>query len=204
MLSDTIALITSFITGLAGPLIVLFFKHRIERNRKKPDMLTDALQTSEKVVEKLDFIKMEFEADRVWVTQFHNGGHFYPTGKSIAKFSLIYETVNVGVGSIQNNFQNIPVNLFSKSINHLLEYDIIEIPDFKDETISTYGLKYIAEDTGCKSGYIFAIKNFEGKFIGSLGLDFTRKKTKLTSEDVHQLFNYATAIAGVLSSHLES
>jgi hypothetical protein len=196
--------IASFITGLAGPIAVLYFKHRIEKNKKKPDMLTEALQTSEKVMDKLDFIKNEYEADRVWITQFHNGGHFYPTGKSIAKFSLIYETVNIGVGSIQNNFQNIPVNLFSKSINFLLEHDTIEISDYKDEAIPTYGLKYIAEDTGCKSSYIFAIKSFEGKFIGSLGLDFTKKKTKLTSEDVHHLSNYATGIAGVLSSHLES
>lgn len=196
--------IASFITGLAGPIAVLFFKHRIEKSKKKPDMLTEALQTSEKVMDKLDSIKNEYGADRVWITQFHNGGHFYPTGKSIAKFSLIYETVNIGVGSVQNNFQNIPVNLFSKSINYLLEHDIIEIPDYKDETISTHGLKYIAEDTGCKSSYIFAIKSFEGKFIGSLGLDFTKKKTKLTPEDTHHLSNYATGIAGVLSSHLES
>ena len=197
------SIIAAFITGFAGPVLVQIIRQYIEKRKEKPDMLTDALETSEKVMDKLDHIKAEYEADRVWITQFHNGGHFYPTGKSIAKFSLIYETVNIGVGSVQNNFQNIPVNLFSKSINYLLEHDIIEIPDYKDETISTYGLKYIAEDTGCKSGYIFAIKGFDGKFIGSLGLDYTKKKTKLTPEDIHHLFNYATSISGVLSNHLE-
>ena len=198
------SIIAAFITGFAGPVLVQIIRQYIEKKKEKPDMLTDALETSEKVMDKLDHIKAEYEADRVWITQFHNGGHFYPTGKSIAKFSLIYETVNIGVGSVQNNFQNIPVNLFSKSINYLLEHDIIEIPDYKDETISTHGLKYIAEDTGCKSGYIFAIKSFDGKFIGSLGMDYTKKKTKLTPEDVHHLFNYATSIGGVLSNHLES
>ena len=197
------SIIAAFITGFAGPVLVQVIRQYIEKRKEKPDMLTDALETSEKVMDKLDHIKAEYEADRVWITQFHNGGHFYPTGKSIAKFSLIYETVNIGVGSVQNNFQNIPVNLFSKSINYLLEHDIIEIPDYKDETISTHGLKYIAEDTGCKSGYIFAIKGFDGKFIGSLGLDYTKKKTKLTPEDIHHLFNYATSISGVLSNHLE-
>lgn len=197
------SIIAAFITGFAGPVLVQIIRQYIEKKKEKPDMLTDALETSEKVMDKLDHIKSEYEADRVWITQFHNGGHFYPTGKSIAKFSLIYETVNIGVGSVQNNFQNIPVNLFSKSINYLLEHDIIEIPDYKDETISTHGLKYIAEDTGCKSGYIFAIKSFDGKFIGSLGMDYTKKKTKLTPEDVHHLFNYATSIGGVLSNHLE-
>ena len=198
------SIIAAFITGFAGPVLVQVIRHYVEKRKEKPDMLTDALETSEKVMDKLDHIKAEYEADRVWITQFHNGGHYYPTGKSIAKFSLIYETVNIGVGSVQNNFQNIPVNLFSKSINYLLEHDIIEIPDYKDETISTHGLKYIAEDTGCKSGYIFAIKGFDGKFIGSLGLDYTKKKTKLTPEDIHHLFNYATSISGVLSNHLES
>lgn len=197
------SIIAAFITGFAGPVLVQVIRQYIEKRKEKPDMLTDALETSEKVMDKLDHIKAEYEADRVWITQFHNGGHYYPTGKSIAKFSLIYETVNIGVGSVQNNFQNIPVNLFSKSINYLLEHDIIEIPDYKDETISTHGLKYIAEDTGCKSGYIFAIKGFDGKFIGSLGLDYTKKKTKLTPEDIHHLFNYATSISGVLSNHLE-
>ena len=198
------SIIAAFITGFAGPILVQIIRQYIEKKKEKPDMLTDALETSEKVMDKLDHIKAEYEADRVWITQFHNGGHYYPTGKSIAKFSLIYETVNIGVGSVQNNFQNIPVNLFSKSINYLLEHDIIEIPDYKDETISTHGLKYIAEDTGCKSGYIFAIKSFDGKFIGSLGMDYTKKKTKLTPEDIHHLFNYATSIGGVLSNHLES
>jgi len=198
------SIIAAFITGFAGPVLIQIIRHYVEKNKKKPDILTDALETSEKVIDKLDHIKAEYEADRVWITQFHNGGHYYPTGKSIAKFSLIYETVNIGVGSVQNNFQNIPVNLFSKSINYLLEHDIIEIPDYKDETISTYGLKYIAEDTGCKSGYIFAIKSFDGKFIGSLGMDYTKKKVKLTPEDIHHLFNHATSIGGVLSNHLES
>lgn len=197
------SIIAAFITGFAGPILVQVIRQYIEKKKEKPDILTDALETSEKVMDKLDHIKAEYEADRVWITQFHNGGHYYPTGKSIAKFSLIYETVNIGVGSVQNNFQNIPVNLFSKSINYLLEHDIIEIPDYKDETISTHGLKYIAEDTGCKSGYIFAIKSFDGKFIGSLGMDYTKKKTKLTPEDVHHLFNYATSIGGVLLNHLE-
>lgn len=197
------SIVVAFITGILGPVTVLVIRHFVEKSKKKPDMIAEALEMSERVVTKLDHIKEEFKADRVWVTQFHNGGHFYPTGKSMAKFSVIYETVDVGVGSIQNNFQNIPVNLFSKSINYLLEHDIIEIPDFKDETIATHGLKYIAEDTGCKSGYLFAIKTIEGKYVGTLGLDYTKKKVKLDHHDVSHLSVHASAIGGVLSGQLD-
>ena len=166
-------------------------------------MVADAVEIGNLVTAKIEHIKEEFNADRVWIAQFHNGGHFYPTGKSIAKFSVFYETVKVGIQSIQNNFQNIPVNLFSKSINQLLENSIIEIYDYKDETIPTFGMKYIAEESGCKSGYLFAIKSIDGKFIGTLGLDFTKRKTKLDIESINQLAIHASAISGVLMTHLQ-
>jgi hypothetical protein len=193
--------IVAFITGIVGPLLILFLKNRMDKN-KKPDIVREALQVGELIMSKIEHIKDEFHADRVWIMQFHNGGHFYPTGKSIAKFSFIYEVVSLGTNSIQMNFQNIPVNLFSRSINQLLENDIIEIPDFKDETISTYGLKYIAEDTGCKSGYLFAIKTIDDKFIGVLGLDFVKNQTTLDMESVNHISNHAASIGGVLMNHL--
>ena len=194
--------IVAFITGVVGPLVLLYFKNKIEK-KEKPDMVKEALQVSELITTKIEHIKDEFKADRVWITQFHNGGNFYPTGKSMAKFSIIYETVSQNTSSVQLNFQDIPVNLFSKSINQLLENDVIEISDFKDETVATFGLKYIAEDTNCKSAYLFAIKTIDNKFIGVLGLDFTKRKTKLDMESINHLQVHASSIGGVLMRHLE-
>jgi hypothetical protein len=196
------SVIVAFITGVFGPVSVLFIKNLMDKRKKKPDMVKETLRVSELVNHKIDHIREEFHADRVWVTQFHNGGNFYPTGKSIAKFSIMYETVNPGISSVQTNFHNIPVNLFSKSINELLNNDVIEIPDYKDETIATFGLKYIAEDTGCRSGYLFAIKTIDDKFIGTLGIDYTKKKTKLDMESINHLLVHATSLGGVLMNHL--
>ena len=196
-------IIVAFITGVLGPVLLLIVKHYYEKGKTKPDMVAEALETSEKVLGKLDHIKDEFNADRIWITQFHNGGHFYPTGKSIAKFSMVYEVVNANAISVQSSYQNIPVSLFSKSTNYLLENDIIEISDFKDDTIATHGLKYVAEEGGCKSGYLFAIKTIDDKFIGCLGLDFVKRKTKLDMESINHLAVHATAIGGVLHNHLQ-
>jgi hypothetical protein len=197
------SVIVAFITGVLGPVILLFIKNKLDKRNQKPDMVIETLKVSELVMSKLDRIKDELKPDRVWVTQFHNGGNFYPTGKSMAKFSVIYETVRTGVPSIQSNFQNIPVNLFSKSINYLLENESIEIADYKDETIATFGLKYVAEDTGCKSGYLFPIKSIDGKYIGTLGLDYTKRKTKLDEEDIQHLKMYSASLGGVLMNHLQ-
>ena len=196
-------IVIAFISGVVGPIGVLYLKHWLDKRKVKPDMVKETLRVSELVTTKIEHIKDEFDVDRVWITQFHNGGNFYPTGKSMAKFSIMYETVHPGVASVQSNFHNIPVNLFSKSINELLSNDIIEISDFKDDTIATFGLKYIAEDTGCKSAYLFAIKTIDDKFIGTLGLDYTKRKKKLDMESINHLQVHATSLGGVLMTHLE-
>ena len=193
--------IVAFITGVLGPILVLYIKSVLDKKNPN-DMVRDTLRVSELVTTKIEQIKDEFDSDRVWITQFHNGGSFYPTGKSMAKFSIIYESVAPGATSIQSNFHNIPVNLFSKSINQLLENDLIEVPDYKNEEIHTFGLRYVAQDTGCKSGYLFAIKTIEGKFIGTLGLDYTKKQHKLDEESIIQLQVHASSLGGVLMTHL--
>ena len=122
--------------GVLGTLGAIWLKHKLS-SRKKPDMVKETLLLSEIITSKIEEIREGTKSDRVWITQFHNGGHFYPTGKSMAKFSIIYETVNTGVNSVQSNFQNIPVNLFSKSLNRLAISDTIEIPDYKDVSVAT-------------------------------------------------------------------
>jgi len=198
-MTDTIWV--AIIGGIIGPIIVLTINWYLNNKlgKKKKDIVADALEVSEQVISKLENIREKYHADRVWITQFHNGGNFYPTGKSIAKFSMVYETVGGGIPSVQQNFQNIPVSLFSKSMNHLLENDLISIPDFKDENTATYGLEFVAETTGCKSGYLFAVKTIDNKFIGVLGMDYYQKKTKLAQEEVTDINRISIALGGVLS-----
>lgn len=201
MLNNYVGIIVAFITGVLGPVAVIVVKNWLNSKKKKPDIVKDALKVSGMVNDRLDTIREEYNADRVWVTQFHNGGNFYPTGKSIAKFSVIYETVDADVNSIQSSFRNIPVNLFSKSINQLLNNDKIIIPDYKDVTVATYGLKYVAESTNCKSGYLFAIKTIDEKFIGTLGLDYTKEKMNLSQQSINELEKHASVLGGVLMTY---
>jgi hypothetical protein len=203
MFENLTSIIIAFITGVIGPILIIYIKNRLESKKAKPDMVMDTLRVSELVNQRIDHIKEEFNADRVWISQFHNGGNFYPTGRSMAKFSIMYESVGPNVGSVQTNFKNIPVNLFSRSINELLQNDVIEIPDFKDEKTATYGLKYVAEESGCKSAYLFAIKTIEDKFIGVLSIEYTKRKKDLDIESINHLQVHASSIGGVLMSYLK-
>lgn len=202
-MTNLVSIVVAFLTGVAGPIVVTYIKHYLEKNQTKSDMIEEAMEVSKLINGKIDSIKEDFECDRVWVAQFHNGGHFYPTGKSIAKFSIFNESVSIGTSSVQTNFQNIPVNLFSKAINELLENDIVSIADFKDIKATSYGLRNAAEASGSKSSYLFSVKTIEGKFIGILGVDYTKRKTKLSPEECNLLLIQATSIGGVLMNHLQ-
>ena len=112
----TVALISSVFTAIVGPIAVHWVKEKLDKSKK--DILRESITNNSLVTNKVEEIKDSTGADRVWIVQFHNGGTFYPTGKSIQKFSMFYESVSQGTNSIQLNFQNIPISLFSKSINY--------------------------------------------------------------------------------------
>ena len=192
-----------FLSGVVVPILVVLINKKLEAKKLiSTDKLIQELQTSIIIDNKLDALKEEFKADRIWITQFHNGGHYYPTGKSIQKFSIFYEVVEPGVDSIKMMFQNIPVSLFSRSTNELLEKSQISIPDFKDEKIATFGLKYTADETGCKSAYVFGIFDINNRMIGSIGLEYVKRKKLLEPFNIESLKIEAAQIGGVLHNHL--
>lgn len=196
-----------FISGIIIPILAIFIKHRLDlikeaKKNKQEDKLSNEILISNTITNRLEILKTEYKADRIWVTQFHNGGSYYPTNKSIQKFSMFYEVVELDVESIKMLFQNIPVSLFSASNKMLLENNSIIIPDFKDTNIQTYGLKYAAGETGCKSGYIFGIRDINNRLIGTLGLDYTKRKKLLETEDIQLLEIEAAQIGGVLHNYL--
>lgn len=193
--------VVAFLTGVLGPILILVIKWYLN-NRKKTDSLTETVINSNEINDELESMIDEYSADRIWICQFHNGGHYYPTGKSIQKFSLFFEAVKNVKDSIRPSFQNVPVNLFSRSFAEILDNDFIAIPDYKNSSVSCFGLKYTADECRTKSTYLFAIRNVKNKMIGVLGVEYTSRKKNLSEEDILDLRIKATTLGGVLMSHL--
>ena len=57
------AVVVAFITGVIGPIAILYIKHKLDSRKKKPDMVMYTLRVSELVNQKIDHIKEEFKAD---------------------------------------------------------------------------------------------------------------------------------------------
>ena len=199
-------LIGAFLTGIVGPILYLLIsKHLQKQKDKTKDVVVDAIKNTMIVEEELEEIREEFKSDRAWISQFHNGGNFYPTGKSIQKFSIFYEVTKRGVSSVSHVFNNIPCSLYPKAFDHMLndEQKGIFVPDYNDPKVATYGLKGAAESVGTKSSYVIPLFTLDNKFIGSLGIDYVSKKKRITKDQWEHLQIKASRIAGYLSSHLE-
>lgn len=201
----TIELLGAFLTGIVGPILYLLIeKYLTKQKEKKRDKVQENIANTCLIDSELEGIREEFDSDRIWISQFHNGGNFYPTGKSIQKFSIFYEVTKVGVSSVSHVFSNIPTSLYPKAFNHMLHDDQkgIFIPDFEDESVATWGLKGAAESVGTKSTYLIPLFSLDNKYIGVLGVDYVIKKKRLTKDDWEHLQIKGSRIAGYLSSYL--
>ena len=204
--SHIMELLGAFLTGVVGPILYLLIeKYLQKRKEKKQDKVKETISNTCIINDELEEIREEFSSDRVWISQFHNGGNFYPTGKSIQKFSIFYEVTKTGISSVSQVFNNIPTSLYPKAFNHMLqdEQKGIFVPDFTDPTIPTWGLRGAAESVGTISSYVIPLFSLDDKFIGSMGMDYVTRKKKITKDEWEHLQIKANRIAGYLSSHLQ-
>lgn len=192
-------IIVALITAVFGPIAVTWFK-----TKYKPESTTspvdEAIELNSLVDDQLDVIMEELKCDRVWISQFHNGGHFYPTGKSIQKFSIFYEKVTIDTIPSQHTFQNIPCSLFPKAMSALYKEGEIAVPTLESET---YDLLAVAKPYGSKSFYLVALDDLQGKFIGVLSVDF-KEEYKLSKEDWIFIRQKAGVIGTLLDGYLNA
>lgn len=202
IIGGMVTVLTAFITSLIGPSIVEYIKAKVNKTEKKDPIKTEMVHAYI-INEELDDIREKLNSDRAWILMFHNGGHFLSYKKSMKKFSIFYESCNVGISTISMLFSNIPVTLFSKATQELLLNNEIFITDFDDAEINNFGLKSFADATGTKSHYRIAIFDLAtNQCIGALGIDYL-DKIEITKENKIFLDKKTQRIAGFLSNFIK-
>ena len=190
----------ALITAVIGPAVLEWIKLKFNKQPSKESLMKEAIDLNELVDYQLDNMIEILECDRIWVAQFHNGGHFYPTGKSIQKFSLFYEKVSPNTQSIQHIFQNIPVSLFPKALAKL--YKDGELGILNPTIHENYDLHSFACDYGTKSFYMLAIDDLDNHFIGVIGIAYNNKEHKLSKEEWIFIRQKVGAIGSLLTEYL--
>ena len=199
MMEILIPVVIALITSVLGPVLLEWIKAKVDK--KKADPLPESIKYNEQIEHQLDLMLDELDCDQIFIAQFHNGGHFYPTGKSIQKFSIFYEVLNPNIESVKNIYQNIPVSLFNKPLSELYENGEVIIEDA--EATNSYLLN---TTTGgkCKSIYLLALTDLDGRIIGVMGIHYIEKKHKIVKDEWIFVRQKIGAIGNIMSNYLHS
>ena len=172
--------LVAFITAVIGPIALTWAKSKFERKKKKTPM-GEAIEINSLVHEQISDLMEEVSCDRIWVAQFHNGGHFYPTGKSIQKFSIFYEKCKPSTPAIQSTFQNIPVSLFTPIMSKIYEDGELEIFNTELEE-NSFGVSALTNEFKTKSLCIVGLYSLNNNLIGVMGVSFLEEHSLITEE----------------------
>ena len=194
-----IPIVIALITSVFGPVLLEWAKSKFRR--KQSDPIPDAIKYNEQIEHQLDLIFNELECDQIFIAQFHNGGHFYPTGKSIQKFSIFYEVLNPNIESVKNVYQNIPVSLFNKPLSELYEHGEVIIED------AEHNNSYLLNTTTggkCKSIYLLSLTDLDGRIIGVMGIHYIEKKHRIVKDEWIFIRQKVGAIGNIISNYLHN
>jgi hypothetical protein len=200
--SSTLTILIALITAIIGPIIVEWAKTKFFNKKSNADALGESIDTDEKIDHQLEILMEELKCDRVCIAQFHNGGHFYPTGKSIKKFSIFYERISDNATSIKEIFQNIPVSLFPKVFSLLYKEGELNIESCKNNTIDCGLFPVLGKNYKTKSFYILAVKDLNDNFVGTLAISYYSEEHTLSLDEWILLRQKIGAIGSILTDYL--
>jgi hypothetical protein len=195
-------IVVALITAVLGPIAVEWARRKFNQKEKPDDVLQEAIIYNDLVNNQLESILNVLGCSRIWVSQFHNGGHFYPTGKSIQKFSIFYEKISpssIYSKSIQPTFTNIPVSLFPRPLAKLKTDGELKIVNFeKDDDL---GLSIFAQEYKVKSLYMITLTDLDDNFIGVLHISYNYEH-ELTQDEWIFLRQKVGVIGSLLTEYL--
>ena len=200
--SVIIAVVTALITSVIGPTVLEWIKLKFFHKKSKNDLLGEAIITDEKIDLQIEQLIEELGCDRICISQFHNGGHFYPTGKSIKKFSIFYERTTDKASSVKEIFQNIPVSLFPKIFSLLYKEGEIAVPSTSNNTVDCGLFPVNGRDYKTKSFYLLSIHDLNNNFIGVLSISYYSEEYTLTLDDWILVRQKIGAIGSILTDYL--
>jgi len=195
-------IVIAFLTGIAGPILLTYVKHKLSRvnkdlERRKKDF-QQSLEVQDLINTSLNDLQIKYNLDRLWIGQFHNGGNFYPGNKSMKKISMTFESTAPGVAADIMKMQNLPVSFLSPTLQKLNNGETgLNIDVYTEED---YALRSFWENRGVTSVYLFPIRCLESDFIGIFGIDFVKRDGFLGDEIYEKLKNEALLLSGYVAA----
>jgi hypothetical protein len=199
-----IPLMIAFLTGILGPILLLYTKHKLFRkdthlNKLKKDF-KHSIEIQERINKSLNKLQQKFNLDRLWIGQFHNGGNFLPGNKSMKKMSVTFESTAPGIATDIMKMQNLPISFLSSILQKLTHNGTSEGITIDVYTEEDHALRSFWESRGVQTAYLFPIRCLESGFIGIFGVDFIKRDGYLTDAIYEQLKTEALVLSGYVAA----
>jgi hypothetical protein len=171
---DWFRLIELSITSLTSIVIALigagFFRRMSERKlkAKSKENLLEQIKKDEIVHLAIRDLRRKYNADRVYVWQFHNGGTFY-TNAPMQKMSITYERNSDGLERKAQKNQNLLVSNFTSYIKDVMDLNMF-FSDIND--VEDIGLRAIMQSNGTKSHVAVPIFDRDQHLVGIFSMDW--------------------------------
>lgn len=163
-------LVTSFTSIIVALVGAGFFK-RIADNKKKNrsrDSLLQQIKKDEIIHLAIRDVRRRYNADRVYIWQFHNGGNFYTTSP-IQRLSITYERNSDGLERKAEKNQNMLVTSFTNYIKDIIDGNMY----YSDiNNMSDIALRSLENSNGTKSHTAVPIYDRDKNLVAILALDW--------------------------------
>ena len=179
-------------------LLLLSFKSYViktvsgvfEKEKKDPVILS--LNLSKVVQDSINHLLIEWDANRVYIIQFHNGGHFY-TGATMQKYSVTYEDRTPGTIPLCSYLQNIQLstNTYIKNVVDN-EYKIDNTEEIVDIISRTFYNEFHIKSA-------IGVPIYKNKLvIGAIIINYTDIMHKFSENDIDLLSMQCTHLHSLL------
>ena len=167
ILEVLITSITSIVVALVG---AGFFRQMREKKEKiqSKEKLMEQIQKDEIVHLAIREVRRRYNADRIYIWQFHNGGTFYTTSP-MQRVSITYERCSDGLERKAEKNQNHLITNFSSYIKDVMDFKMF-YPDIND--MEDIGLRSLSQSNGTKSHCATPIYDKEKHLVAILSLDW--------------------------------
>lgn len=159
--------LTSIIVALVGAGFFRRMTDKKEKNRSR-ESLMQQIKNDEIVHLSIREIRRRYNADRVYIWQFHNGGSFY-TNAPMQKVSITYERNSDGLERKAEKNQNHLVSHFNSFIKKVLDMNMFYSDVNKMEDL---GLRSLSLSQGIKSHASVPIFDRDKNLVAVLSLEW--------------------------------
>lgn len=143
---------------------------------KNTDPVLNLIEKNHDVELLLRALMEMLDADRILVSQFHNGEHFY-TGKDMQKITVRYETVSPGISEARLS------NRIPTLVSHLnwwtresINYDFFY---YNSGDISESFTRGLVESFGIRSTMCVPLVNSNNRIVGIVSINWVRNYNEL-------------------------